>query len=202
MLLGSAGALSCAHSPYRESLREMNADSQVRLAARISEVAGQYEAAMVQFESTGTLLGEMAAAGEPREWDVYRCRDAVQLCQWWTFNLKRCDEALKDLAPAGAGEPSFALSGDGSESTAGAALGELVAEFERVQQMMESVSGQYAAAIAAMEGPPADPSAGAAELPDLDPLREVIAAAVERANALSSAADPGRGGDARGSAKP
>ncbi len=181
----------------------MNAHSQPRLAARIGEVARQHQAAMLQFESTGSLLGDLAAAEATSEWDIYRCRDAVELCQWWTFNLERIDLSIGDAAPAAAGEPSFSLAGDGSESALSAECRELVREFERLRHMMESVSEQYLAAMASVsDSDGSGEPAGAVDLPDLDPLREVLAAAVERAEALSGAAGAEGHRGAGGSAKP
>ncbi len=186
----------CANSPYRQVMREMNQPAAARLAARIREVSKQHEAAMEQFDTTATLLIEISAReSSPTEWDLFRCRDAVELCDWWIFNLDRVTRSIEDLLPQSTrDEPAYALShGSTANSTEDHAESDsvgveryrdLITGFDHVREMMRGVSRELAAVAESLAASSAgERTVDPCGVPDLASLREVVAGMVQQAEA-------------------
>lgn len=183
----------CANSPYRKVLREMNLPTSERLDARVREVSRQHEAAMEHFNTTARLLAEISAqTSAPTEWDVYRCRDAVELCDWWVFNLDRSVRSIEDLVPQLAPEePAHALAHDATaDSSDGHVDGELanaaeyralIAGLDHVREIMQEVSRAFAQVAESLA---ASSATDRVSVPDLTALREVVAGAVQQAEAV------------------
>lgn len=178
----------CANSPYRTALREMNRPAAARLADRVADVSVQYASALAQFEDAATRLDRISSAqSAPTEWEIYRCRDAVELCDWWAFNLDRVNQSIQDLAPregsasavGGAAEESSATELESSEAAARCSL--LIEELEFARRAMLELTVEFSATLAALEaGGTPQP------VPDLTSLRRVVAAAVAQAEQLAA----------------
>jgi hypothetical protein len=156
----------CGHSPYHDALSDLERPMAERLADRVSDTARRCEDALEHFEDTAALLAA------PADDTLLQRQDATERCAWWVFDLERRVLSIEDLL----------AEGDDAQARA------LVDDFRHATRIMEAVSAEFSAAVSHSNAPTPDAF-------DLQPLRDAVDHAVQRADAFagesaSAAGDP------------